>query len=223
MKPLILDVFDVRALLAGLKTQHRLLVDPRPRQIMYKGEPTGDWQWPYPGSSTTSRVSCHATGPEGWIPEHSPFGQVGDRLWIREQWCPLHPDHWESHDHPRDWLHGKYGVPRRNGAANRADCGDDSDAERCRHELGYRWRSAASMPRWASRLTLEVTDVRLERMRNISETDARAQGMRPTDLQRTYDTWGRDLFHALINFRHGLKEWDRNPWMWSLAFKRVDA
>lgn len=146
-----------------------------------------------------------------------PYGMPGHRLWVRESW--------------------------RAGALN------DPDAPRNLHEsttpihynadgsthYGFgKARRSIKMPRWASRITLEVTGVRVERLNDISEADALAEGIqRYTGSLR----WVRYLdaitgeachntaaeaFKALWIGINGQESWDANPWVWAIKFKRID-
>jgi hypothetical protein len=204
----------VRAILDGRKTQTRRVVKPQPEPSWLLGCQIQD----DPGFAV--RV-----GPD--VPDipsdgvRSPYGVPGDRLWVRETWCPLdYPEHAADPAKPRDtMIHGK-----RNGIAYRANCGPDS--ERCRIELGYKWRPSIHMPRWASRITLEITRVRVERVQEISTPDAIAEGM-ANDGGGEYAIDGMsvaqvrfmDLWEKL-NAKRGFG-WDVNPWVWVIEFRTV--
>jgi hypothetical protein len=91
-----------------------------------------------------------------------------------------------------------------------------------------RWRPSIFMPRWASRLTLTVTDVRVQRLQDISEADAVAEGIQPlnsgfgyydpTGSQGAAFTWAADAFGHLWNSLHGPDAWDKNPWVAAYTF-----
>lgn len=173
-----------------------------------------------------------------------PYGLPGDRLWVRETWCDVN----------------LYGAP---GLAYRAD-GDIRDlmAEPCFLDAdgafdysadrvkayGFavwcddllsgaegRWRPSIHMPRWASRILLEITAVRVERLQDITEEQAIAEGIdldALADAQDRYDMVlagsGADgratpitAFRDLWNSTGG--DWDANPWVWVIEFKRVEA
>lgn len=167
-----------------------------------------------------------AASPEGWqIEGHSgiwsedgdaetevrkcPY-MVGMRLWVREPWA-LHPDY-----HPQEA-----------GVIYRAtDPGWDANNE------GIKWRNAMFMPRWAARLTLEITEIRVERVADISEEDAIAEGC------EDYCWGGYDFdfnikhtptvanFHRLWDSINGKKpgcSWADNPWVWVIGFKMIES
>jgi hypothetical protein len=151
------------------------------------------------------------------------------RLWVRETWLELDRDHYTEPAHPRDWLSDRYGPPRRNGCAYRAEC--DADSDRIRAEYGYRWKPSIFMPRWASRLTLEIADVRVQRLQEITAEDARAEGapvgeMLPGSVNgEPAQVMAMDplvAFAWLWNSINGKRApWASNPWVWAISFRRV--
>lgn len=142
-------------------------------------------------------------------------GRVGDRLWVREAWrAPLAYELTP----PRDIPPGTPLLYKADGSGSLAPCGSG------------RYRPPVFMPRWASRILLEITAVRVERLQDISEEDARAEGV-------DYDPGEGGTFHvtglgcasdsAAGSFRrlwesiNGPDAWDANPWVWVIEFKRV--
>lgn len=144
--------------------------------------------------------------------ERCPYGRPGQRLWVRES-------HWWFKDEP-DHSCGYY-PPKltREDVEYRAD-GDDGRKA---------WRPSIHMPRWASRITLEITGVRVERLRDISEADAIAEGItRDRDGHgwqvedgRHYSDDPRESYASLWETINGPGSWGANPWVWCIAFKRV--
>ena len=183
----------VRALLAGIKTQTR--------RVVKKSE-----FWP---ASTVRAAILETRGTAMAVDAYRctygpeikcPYGMPGDRLWVKET-------HWRD-DEDGAILY----------AANLDDC---SVVDQNKHETGsprYNWKPSIFMPRAASRITLEVTGVRVERLQDISEADAQAEGIRETapplrDFRLEYsDLW------ASIN---GDGSWHMNPWVWVIEFKVV--
>jgi hypothetical protein len=135
---------------------------------------------------------------EGWL-ECCPYGKVGDRLFVREAWS----------------IAEKKFDPEVSRIVYRADGVDPLPDATGR----ARWRPSIHMPRAASRLTLEVTEVRIERLHDISEEDARAEGVRPDPFRRTYTAI--NSFHVLWIDINGIDSWDSNPWVWRICFKKV--
>lgn len=130
-----------------------------------------------------------------------PYGVPGDRLWVRETFL----DDGETKDRPQ-WIY-------------RAD-----NENYPRHE-GQNWKPSIFMPRAASRILLEVTDVRVERLQDITEEDARAEGVEP-DVDAgywkgyifpgVYDS-AKKSFASLWQSINGLGSWDQNPWVWVVS------
>jgi hypothetical protein len=123
-----------------------------------------------------------------------PCGQPGDRLWVRETWGLL------------DIVSPCYRA-------------DDKSAV----PASGRWRPSIHMPRWASRLTLEVTEVRVQLLQEISEEDAKAEGVEPI-RERVANgvNWSsaREGFHHLWDSINGERAaWESNPWVWAVSFK----
>ncbi|HGV5140170.1 TPA: hypothetical protein ACNHEP_002656 [Klebsiella pneumoniae] len=141
-----------------------------------------------------------------WHP--CPFGAVGDRIWVRETWARYNIDQ-NSHD-----------------IAYRATTPEDWPEE-------GRWRPSIHMPRWASRILLEITGVRVERLNAISEEDARAEGIidggclncgepEPCGCANP-EPDATDAFAYLWQSIYGQASWNANPWVWVIDFKRVEG
>lgn len=148
------------------------------------------------------------TLPNGFAGLRLPYA-VGDRLWCREVWGLGVSDH---------------GNCPRYRATMDYRCGDKI---RSHHEGPFTWRSPIHMPRWASRLTLIVTDVRVQRVQSITEEDARAEGVCETAFWERAEhkvsagaPWSVDrlAFADLWNSLHGPGAWDANPWVAALTF-----
>ncbi|MDS1913310.1 hypothetical protein QSI79_08355 [Enterobacter asburiae] len=183
----------VRAILDGRKTQTRRIIKQQP--VMYE-----------PGQSVhVSDMINDAL--------RCPFGQVWDRIWVRETWAEAgagapdlklyranYPDHVPTHYE---------NVPK---------------AE------DVRWTPSIHMPRWASRLTLEITGVRVERLRSISQADAIAEGAPPShpsidavSRDYGYPDFSRSWYGQTWQSIYGEESWNANPWVWVIEFKRVEG
>ena len=127
-----------------------------------------------------------------------PYGVPGDRLWVRETFA-LTGDNASPIVHP---THG--------GAAWRA-----TD-----HAKAFKWKPSIHMPRWASRITLEIVSVRVERLQDISEEDARAEGVTLRGTTR-YESECRNEYRALWESINGPGSWESNPYVWVVEFKRI--
>lgn len=129
-----------------------------------------------------------------------PHGQPGDLLYVRETWSAY-------------GAFAAYGTGR---VSYRAD--EDQQPQ------GLPWKPSIHMPRWASRLTLRITDVRVERLNEISEADAEAEGAEPILVP---PDGGSDPhaqgFCELWNSINGPEAWDKNPWVWVVCFEVIHA
>lgn len=204
-RPILFSAPMVRALLDGRKTQTRRALRQQPTLHTDTWEfcPSGGWvgTGPSPATGDTRQTLC-------WT--KCPYGQPGDRLWVRETWAP-HPDF------PETVRRGVY----------RAD-------PECKYDVA-RWRPSIHMPRWASRILLEVVSVRVERLQDISEEDAKAEGIEPHEV-RQFAIFGlskaeraavyRDAavgpYQGLWEQINGAGSWDANPFVWVIEFKRVE-
>jgi len=139
-----------------------------------------------------------------------PFGQVGDRLWVRETFA----GHYLDDDQIQDIKDGR--CKAKDLCEYRSDYGDDADC-------ADGWTPSIHMPRWASRILLEITAVRVERLNDISESDARAEGY---PVGREVDggahdpwLWFRDLWDGI----YPDNTFKVNPWVWVIEFKCVEV
>lgn len=203
-RPILFSGPMVRAILDGRKTQtRRIVTGDQTRLVVMRG--TVFWEG-YGDGGTGSRdriVRC-------------PYGAPGDRLWVRE-------------------THAQFSVGNRTGfapqcVAYRATCDADgsfdyvNNGDEIMRLKVTKWTPAIHMPRWASRITLEVTGVRVERLQAISEEDARAEGVDLSDpLVAT--CWGAiERFSFLWDGINGTRApWSSNPWVWVVEFRRVEA
>ncbi|UST97724.1 hypothetical protein [Pseudomonas siliginis] len=204
-RPILFSAPMVRAVLDGRKTVTRRPVKVQPRSRADIGS-YGKGQPFIRNPDVTKR------NPE------CPFGNPGDRLWVRETW---YCDHNEV-------MRGPYLKP------------DDLDVIEARDDgtLVYAadgltpyeadqpvWKPSIHMPRWASRILLEITDVRVERLQDISRADIRAEGLQcppelaSDDVSPNYRDWYPEAWKELWNSTGG--DWDANPWVWVVEFKRV--
>lgn len=224
-RPILFSAPMIRAILAGTKTQTRRVVNPQPpTPEQFPGSSFGMWKrpdadrWEITGSVGVARDN----GFRVWW---KPYCNVGDRLWVREN-VLFHP--------ANNFLY-KIGSGRKHHAA---DLSPDELKQR-KHE-GWRCVPSIHMPRWASRIILEVTGVRVERLQDIGELDALAEGveceriihgtMMTSDGKEVTGEWAdgcaRDGYRNLwdsINGADPAKCWKASPWVWVVSFRRVDA
>lgn len=231
-RPILFSSSMVRAILAGTKTQTRRMirgrVDDHPMM---------------PGALVLTMGKR-----QFWLnsqvdhPNHAisgcPFGAPGDRLWVRETFYCDHAFKGDVHntihtgDAERDrraaedeWaestIYRAHGEPHQQGF-------EDTD--------GFKWVPSIHMPRWASRITLEITEVRVERLQDITEEDARAEGVEPCDsfgadqpIAADHQSWTHGSHPHVLEFAIAWDTlyadqgfgWKANPWVWVISFKRV--
>lgn len=232
--PIIFSAPMVRAILDGTKTQTRRAVKVKPHYHIEERDDGTVWPWMYDADrDSDSWMAC-------------PYGQTGDRLWVREAW---RIGAWDEHrpafaldycDGPRkEWvdapdptsdddLFSRLWQQSIDDAIKDHGCKD-----RYQWEPGQspcRWRPSIHMPRWASRITLEITGVRVERLQDISEADATAEGIDPTQANKTLSSIGTKTisgpvaeYSVLWESINGPGSWDANPWVWVVEFKRVEG
>ncbi len=207
-RPILFSGEMVRAILRGEKTQTRRIIKPQPEHGVERCWYTGSG-WAFgakDGACTCSEVPCRFI--------------AGDLLWVRETWLELDRDHWHDYRKRRADLIDCSGRPRRNSCAYRADT--DADGDEIRKEYGYKWTPSIHMPRWASRITLEITDVRVQRLHDIKEPDAIAEGCKGRSYRdgRGYESAGH-AFSLLWESINGPGSWESNPFVWAITFKKL--
>lgn len=218
-KPILFSGEMVRAILSGRKTQERRIVKPQfywATSIVHNTcmELWEAWSTPDEnGRFVSADIKC-------------PY-EVGTRLWVRETWGGGWDDGLGGYSAICETVR-QYERPDR--VFYKADGWDESRGR-------YPWRRSIHMPRWASRITLEITDIRVQRLQDTTRLDIAAEGWPCDERQRS----GVDLALALgddeiiddasiewyanlwdsINTKPGTR-WDDSPWVWCLSFRRVE-
>lgn len=193
----------VRALLDGRKTQTRRIIKKQPTSVEYwlHGEPsTSDKGIPTLRDETGKGYSM--CGPFTF-----PYGRVGDRLWVKE----THAWHSNYNGLRAAKVYEAMGGDVAHCTSYLADDRGDSWAGRARPSI--------FMPRWASRITLEITNRRVQRLQEISEDDARAEGINCRGCQ--FKGVASLEYAQLWNQINGPGAWALNPWVWAITFKRL--
>jgi hypothetical protein len=235
----------VRALLEGSKTQTRRPMKPQPFADVIFDDTTGEW-----GQFWWSADFKGDPTVENWKDLKCPYGQIGDRIWVRETW---RFGAWRDD--------GRFAIDYASSPEitntpwvrnNNDDSGDEADLwlERIDSELTskgvlsdengiyhwepgqspLKWHPSIHMPRWASRITLEITDVRVQRLQEISAEDCISEGLIPftkgavpawraADGEHCNYIRPRDAYRDLWKSTYGPGSWDANPWLWAISFK----
>ncbi|MBC4641729.1 MULTISPECIES: ASCH domain-containing protein [Klebsiella pneumoniae complex] len=242
---MIFNAEMVRAILDGRKTQTRRImkVQPESNQLglllitdSTKHSDIGKYHW----------AESNATGNHVRSKLFScPFGAVGDRIWVRETWAILGNEDgccidWEEKLCKADERSAariyRASCEQRPGNYGLWSIPDDADWKPHTKDYQYEgaWRPSIHMPRWASRILLEITDVRVEQLNAISEEDATAEGVPPAgsllpDYPGTFLTPKGDFATAKVAFQrlwesiYGEESWKANGWVWVISFKRVEG
>lgn len=197
-RPILFSGPMVRAILEGRKTQTRRVVKPP-----LSPDHLGQWE-PTTIGGTGITDSRGNVVPEMGVIWHTrtgqvigcPYGQTGDNLWVRETWADLRPY---------------------NGIAYRADVSKTG--------IITKWKPSIFMPRWASRITLEITGVRVERVQEITAMDCISEGIKRSQAWDVHDRATEEIcsFLSLWDSINGKKHpWVSNPWVWVISFKRIE-
>ncbi len=212
----------VKAILAGKKTQTRRIIDV-PATHNFSGWVIESTCRKDEGKASFSIGSGPRMRDGRYKP--CPFGKVGDTLWVREAFTP-DPDADSSHWHDKDSLHTYFSwsgcgsklseLPKAFQTADqciyRATFGDD-----------LLYKPSIHMPRWAARIFLKVIGIRVERLQDISEADAKAEGFDHSESEAAMAAgWyekPRKAFRRTIESLYGDDTWESNPWVWVVEFE----
>ncbi|ABX66407.1 hypothetical protein YJ03_03565 [Salmonella enterica subsp. enterica serovar Typhimurium] len=196
---MIFNAEMVNAILSGRKTQTRRPIKWKQTRFTEIAERDDGSLWPW-------AEDCERGG-DIWFT--CPFGEVGDRIWVRETF--------RVHSRATDVATLVYRASVRNSWTEQthrvpvAVCNKPATPEK--------WTPSIHMPRWSSRITLEITDVRVERLNSITESDAEAEGVTDTG----FGVLLVDGFRYLWKSIYGDDSWQANPWVWVIEFKRVEG
>lgn len=189
-RPILFSGPMVRATLEGCKTQTRRIV-----------------KFPVIDRDLGCELAgCELAGSQRDTDRHSPYGQPGDRLWVRETWA-------RNQNQISDTCMDTSYVYRADGETRAQDNGCDLP-----------WRPSIHMPRAISRITLEITRTRVGRLHDISEEDARAEGAAKVDFgfaRECPNGLHRLGFRKIWQAINGRESWALNPWVWVVEFRRV--
>lgn len=212
-RPILFNGAMVRAIREGRKTVTRRVIKPQPEvrmvdvvgpMLTFKNKRGGHWL--YPNAREQVIADC-------------PYGQVGDRLWVRETFMDLRGtgiEHRPTPDSPlQRYVYGADVVP-------------GSFADDTRKDYGLKWRPSIHMPRAACRLLLEITAVRVERLQAITAEQAEAEGVDAAMCRKYLETAPsrHECKAAAVHGFAGLwadtgGDWHGNPWVWVVEFQRV--
>lgn len=255
-RPILFSAPMIQAILAGRKTQTRRIVKPSivPYLEWMGGSGDDGTEFDFLGLMYDTwrddngkempaewLVYCDEYPEEGVIPIGQGYGAIGDQLWVKEAWRFGGVEGWSTN--PNDlctgWIDYEAGGDKEVTAP-------DFDAVEAVLPEDWDWDfpdidffSPETMLRWASRILLEITDIRVERLQDISEEDAVAEGVEPIEIicsrdgektaYRDYEFSGfylnspKDSFKSLWRKINGAESWATNPWVWVVEFKVVQG
>ncbi|EDY8708469.1 hypothetical protein GQH53_003107 [Salmonella enterica] len=196
---MIFNAEMVRAILDGRKTQTRRPIKWKQTRFTEIAERDDGSLWPW-------AEDCERGG-DIWFA--CPYGEIGDRIWVRETF--------RVHSRATDVATLVYRASVRNSWTEQTHrvpvevCNTPATPEK--------WTPSIHMPRWASRITLEITGVRVERLNSITESDAEAEGVTDTGFGDLLV----DGYRYLWKYIYGEESWAANPWVWVIEFKRVEG
>lgn len=188
MRPILFSAPMVRAILDGRKTQTRRIVKPQPTDFTTGPCPCAGTSALWPAVENRGLVARAVC----------PYGLPGDRLWVKETFC----------DVSRETSKKQFVYRADLSPAELAEWGET---------VCLPWKPSIFMPRSASRITLENTAVRMERLQDISEADAKLEGC----CGVTSTHFGFPNYRHVWESINGPSLWDANPWVWVISFKRV--
>lgn len=217
-RPILFSAPMVRAVLEGRKTVTRRVVKVQPFDLSWSRH---DHKFEYTcgraeNGDEIDGFHAYTTRSGGQWSAKCPYGQPGDRLWVRETFIDLRGTGVEHRPDP-DGPFQRY--------AYAADCRPGSHSDEARKDFGLKYRPSIHMPRAASRILLEITDVRVERLQDISRAGIRAEGLQcppelaSDDVSPNYRDWYPAAWRELWESSGG--NWDANPWVWVVEFKRM--
>lgn len=225
-RPILFSGEMVRQILAGEKTQTRRPIGLS--ELHPSTTPGYDWTWR--GMAPVRSIAQQRRYPDGCWQDVSgerllslcPYGEPGHRLWVRETWAKG----WTWLGEQRCVFYRADGGGMA-GSEYRPVCPSDTPAASA--PKAVKWRPSIHMPRWASRLLLDVLSVRVERLHDISYADILAEGvtrevvaemlrMPIGHIPTLHDVWRLAWTHI-----YGAESWEANPWLWVVEFRRVEA
>ncbi|KPY33117.1 hypothetical protein [Pseudomonas syringae] len=205
-RPILFSAPMVRAILSGQKTVTRRALKVQPRI-----DASGNF---CVGGANYGQDIYGKPVTKHFVSSDCPYGQPGDRLWVRESW---QADTQVNEVAPRELSHGEPIQYPADGASRQTGCSMITPGKT---------RPSIHMPRWVSRILLEITAVRVERLQAISEEQALDEGVMSCEQDIYPDRNGYEpleLFGGLWTMINGDGSWQSNPWVWVVEFKPVTA
>lgn len=211
-RPINFKTFEVQATLDQRKSQFRRIVKPQGKSVCFDVvmHKDGTDKWPRNLDADERFISYMKC----------PYGQPGDRLWVRETW-----------NNEAEY----YFIYKADAENGRMYLGTDDEGPQYANIDDFKWKPSIFMPREACRIFLEVVDVRVERLQEISEEDAIAEGINEDDFEANANSYNyvgsratdhippaKFTYKQLWESINGKGSWQKNPWVWVVTFKRIE-
>ena len=213
--PILFSGPMVRAILEGRKTQTRRII---------KNAPTNKESYILGCHKSVWGIHENVENDGGVHRFSCPYGVVGNRLWVRETFCQKFEDGYPVYNSEND-LDSSCCWYKADGTDVRCDDGDGGTKFNKDGSMASPWTPSIHMPRWASRLTLEITGVRVERLNDITPNDVVSEGIELSkpDLTIHYglDAEAKSCFADIWDSINGDGSWNANPWVWVVEFKQI--
>ncbi|UIZ56314.1 hypothetical protein LZP46_07705 [Acinetobacter sp. SCLZS86] len=219
-RPILFSAPMVSAILEGRKTQTRRVINPQPEGTTLKCFLNGEW--------LSKDFNGLALPQIEDLPIHCPYGKIGDRLWVRETWSTVN-------------LYGEIALAyKADGEITRVvenESFQDEDglinyddprlekysfaawADDLLEGKEGNWKPSIHMPRWVSRILLEITNVHVEQLQDISESDCLKEGVGSPILRDCKKPKFMQLWESI----NGTGSWNKNPWVWVVEFKVIQG
>lgn len=206
--PIPMHARSVVGILEGRKTQTRRIITRALKHPSWTG-----WMMTF---AKDGAIEC---GPD--YPDDDSYfvrcryGKPGDHLWVRESWRTV--------ERESDMVAGVlFKADNSFHPIEKSQAAADKWMEAYNNgKHGTKWRSGRFMPRWASRLMLEITDIRVERVQDISEQDCKSEGVTNPMMEINSNFFLRDAFCELWDDTNGTGAWFRNDFCWVISFRRI--
>lgn len=219
-RPILFSAPMVSAILEGRKTQTRRVINPQPEGKTLQSNLDGKWLNKKFNGLLLPKIED--------LPIHCPYGKIGDRLWVRETWSTVN-------------LYGEIALAyKADGEVTRVvenESFQDEDglinyddprlekysfaawADDLLEGKEGNWKPSIHMPRWVSRILLEITNVHVEQLQDISESDCLKEGVGSPILRDCKKPKFMQLWESI----NGTGSWNKNPWVWVVEFKIIQG
>ena len=210
MKPILFSTPMVQAILEGTKTQTRRILKPQPlvhNEVIKMPIPVDEYSKILKQYVKKGYTEIYTKGVlQGMIAPKCPFGEVGDTIWVRETW---------QHT-------SEFGINNQDENAGYIYKASENGKDWEENTEGWKWKPSIFMPKDACRLFLKITNIRVERLQDISEEDSISEGCHYGKGDGTIDyAVGNSHFPTLWANINGEESWNSNPYVWVIEFEKI--